>query len=137
MSDTFVATQVSNIVALIKRLYDLEMAKNLDDWMDMWDASFVITFPFATHPAMPPIRGKENLRSIIRQKFIDRVRIELGIEVMPFAYPLKALVHLDVTHVLEGGRVIRMPLICLFEFNSEGRIVALEEYFNQAQLAQQ
>ena len=121
-----------SVEALVTRLYDLEMAKNLDEWMAMWDPSYVITFPFATRPPIAPIKGWENLRDITRQKFIDRLHIELGVRTEPLADTLKALVHLDVAHTLADGTVRKLPLLCVFTFNAEGRIVALEEYFNQA-----
>jgi ketosteroid isomerase-like protein len=121
-------------VALVTRLYELEMAKELDAWMAMWDASYVITFPFASNPPMVPIRGLETLRDITRQKFIDRLHVELGVRVEPLDDPLRALVHLDVAHTMADGSVLRLPLLCLFTFNAEGRIVALEEFFNQAAL---
>lgn len=132
MSIPGAAVSPSDSRAWVTRLYDLEMNKDLEPWMDMWDESFVITFPFATDPAMTPIRGKDNLREITRQKFIDRVRIELGVRVMPLADPLKALVYLDVSHTLADESVRKLPLVCLFTFNAAGRIVALEEFFNQA-----
>jgi ketosteroid isomerase-like protein len=132
MSSEHAAAGGSDTTAWVTRLYDLEMNKDLDPWMDMWDESFVITFPFATDPAMTPIRGKDKLREITRQKFIDRVRIELSIRVMPLADPLKALAYLDVAHTLADGTVRRLPLLCLFTFNAAGRIVALEEFFNEA-----
>jgi hypothetical protein len=122
-------------VALVKRLYDLEMAKNLDAWMEMWDPSYVITFPFATHPPIAPIRGLKTLRDITRQKFIDRLHIELDVRTQPLADPLKALVHLGVAHIQADGSVRRLPLLCLFTFNSDGGIVTLEEFFNQATLS--
>jgi ketosteroid isomerase-like protein len=121
-------------VVLVTRLYELEMAKELDAWMAMWDASYVITFPFASHPPMAPIRGLETLRDLTRQKFVDRLHVELGVRVEPLDDPLRALVHLDVAHTMADESVLRLPLLCLFTFNAEGRIVAMEEFFNQATL---
>jgi ketosteroid isomerase-like protein len=129
------ATGALDFVTLVKRLYDLEMAKNLDAWMEMWDPTYVITFPFATHPSIAPIRGLETLRDITRQKFIDRIHIELDVHIEPLADPLKALVHLGVAHTQADGSVRKLPLLCLFSFNTDGRIVAMEEFFNQATLS--
>jgi ketosteroid isomerase-like protein len=123
-----------NTLSLVRRLYDLEMAKDLEAWMAMWDASYEITFPFSTSPAIAAVTGLQNLRQITQQKFIDRLHIELGVRAEGLADPLKVLVHLDVAHTLADGTVRRLPLLCLFTFNSDGRIVALEEYFNQATL---
>lgn len=125
---------VLSVEPLVTRLYDLEMAKDLDAWIAMWDPSYVITFPFATQPPLEPITGWDNLREITRKKFIDRLHIDLGVRTEVLADPLKALVHLDVAHTLADGTVRRLPLLCLFTFSAEGRIVALEEYFNQVPL---
>jgi ketosteroid isomerase-like protein len=121
-----------DVAALVTRLYDLEMSRDLESWMDMWDDSFVITFPFATDAARVPIRGKENLRQGQIAKFVERSRIELGVTVLPLADPLKALVYLDVHHTLAAGGERHVPVLCVIAFNNAGRIVAMEEFFNEA-----
>lgn len=124
----------TDLPLLINRLYQLEIDKTLDDWMDLWDPSFAITFPLATHPAMAPISGLDALRDITRQKMIDRVRIELDVRIEVMANPLKALVFLGVVHHLADGSTRKIDLLCMFTFTQAGKIVGLEEYFNQAGL---
>jgi hypothetical protein len=126
------ASTTLDITQLVKRLYDLEVKRDLEAWMDMWDDSFVITFPFATDPTRVPITGKDNLRRGQIAKFEERSKIELGVKVSPLAHPLKALAILDVHHTLSAGGTRSLPVLCLIEFNSSGRIVAMEEYFNEA-----
>jgi hypothetical protein len=125
-------TPAPDLTALINRLYQLEIAKNLDPWMELWDLNFTITFPLSTHPAIDPIRGIDTLRAITRQKMIDRVKIELDVRVELLADPLKALVFLGVVHHLADGAVRRISLLCKFTFTPQGKIVLLEEFFNQA-----
>lgn len=121
-----------DLTALIHRLYQLEIDKQLDPWMELWDPGFTITFPLATHPVIEPVRGLDNLRAITRQKMIDRVRIELDVKVERMANPLKALVFLGVVHHMADGSARSIDLLCMFTFTAEGRILLLEEFFNQA-----
>ena len=132
MTTDTIPAPAPDLTALIHRLYQLEIDKQLDPWMELWDPAFTVTFPLATHPAIEPIRGLDTLRSITRQKMIDRVKIELDVRVELMANPLKALVFLGVVHHMADGSVRQISLLCMFSFTAMGRILLLEEFFNQA-----
>lgn len=123
-----------DVTAVLTRLYDLEVARQLEPWLELWDDDFEIVFPFATDPARLPVRGKDRLRSDQVAKFDERARIELRVEVLPLADPLRAVVKLDVRHVLSAGGERKLPVLCIFTLTPEGRILRLEEYFNEVAL---
>jgi ketosteroid isomerase-like protein len=123
--------------ALINRLYELEMAKDLDAWVELWADDAVIIFPHAVDPASRRVVGKDDLRRITAQKFADRETIQVRVETVPMRDPRLVLAKLDVQLTMAATRkVIAAPILCLFEFGDDDRIVAMQEYLNEAALTE-
>ena len=119
----------------VERLYDLEQRQQLDEWSALWAENVVVSFPLAVDPETSRIRGKSNLVELTRRKFEDRDKVVIDLRVESLADERRVLAHLDATIDFASGERLELPLLCLFTFDQDGLIAAMDEYLNEALVA--
>lgn len=122
-------------VAVVRRLYELEMAKDLDSWARLWARGVVVMFPLAVDTEATRVEGLTTWVDVTRQKFVDRAHIKVDARVEALADPHRVLAHLDVHLEFSAGGSLNAPLLVLFTFDDDGLIERMDEYVNEAGIA--
>ena len=121
----------------IRTMYDLERRQQLDEWAALWAEHCVVSFPFATDPASMRVEGKDTLVAWTAEKFRDRDKVEIEVEVAPFADGRRVMSQLHARIHFATGDVLALPILCLFTFDEAGLILTMEEYVNEALISGQ
>jgi ketosteroid isomerase-like protein len=118
---------------VVQRIYDLEVAQDLDAWSSLWAETAVVEFPLARNPLAERIEGKEALVELTATKFRDRSNVSLDVQLDSLADPSKVVASVRVRFTDEpSGSVVDAPILCIFTLNEDGQVARLEEFFNEA-----
>ena len=79
----------------------------------------------------PQLRYEVWRQPLVAQ-FLDRADSRIDHRLERIVGGQRVIAHLDVELVFNDGVVVRGPLLIIFTFNSEGLIVLMEEYVNEA-----
>ena len=120
-------------VAVARAMYAYEVDKNFDAWFALFDDDVVISFPLEKDADALRVVGKAAWGEITRQKFIDRARTTLDLDVAAFADGRRAFTRLTVSIEFANGTAVRgLPLATVLTINDSGLIVSVDEYENAA-----
>jgi ketosteroid isomerase-like protein len=119
----------TDLVERTHALFRFDMDRNLEAWASLWADDAVVTFPH--DPARPSndTHGKAAQVEAMRQKMIERERVELDVRTEPLADGRRVLAHIDVRISFVDGRQVRGPMLSILTFDETGLISAVEEYF--------
>lgn len=115
----------------VRRLYEYERTKNLEDWAALWADDAVVRFVLDVVPGKRDVYGKEAIVAWTAAKFVDRASSTIDDQIETIVGGLRVVVRLGVDLVFNDGAVASGPFLVIFTFNSDGLIVLMEEYVNE------
>lgn len=122
---------VSDAEDKIRRLYEYERTKNLEEWAALWADDAKVTFNLDVVPGQRDFIGKAAIVAWTAKKFVDRATTRIDHRLETIVGGRRVVAHLDVEMVFNDGVVVAGPLLIFFTFNEEGKIVLMEEYVNE------
>ncbi|MEW1811964.1 nuclear transport factor 2 family protein [Pseudarthrobacter phenanthrenivorans] len=122
----------SQLTDTVARIYELERTKQLEPWKELWADDARVVFPLDVVPGSRDVIGKQAITDWTAAKFIERTKTELEIRLAPMADGRRVLAHVHVTLFFENGTTIGGPILVVWTFNEEGKVLLMEEYVNDA-----
>ncbi|WP_415854164.1 nuclear transport factor 2 family protein [Sinomonas sp. G460-2] len=116
----------------IAAMYDYERTQQIEPWADLWADDARVTFPLDSEPGSRTVEGKEAIVPWTRNKFVERASTDIDARLEAVAGAPRVIAHLDVFLHFENGLGIGGPLVAIFTFDEDGKVVLMEEYVNDA-----
>lgn len=128
MSDARDLTRARN-VATVRRLFELEVQKDLDAWCALWRNDGRQVFP--TGDGSTDIIGLPALRASAEHKFATRADVSITTDVLAMADPDWVFASLNASMRLIGPEKTLTTLIwCRFRLDEDGKILEMQEMFD-------
>jgi len=123
---------LDELMGKVVAMHDYERRKISDAWADLWADDAVVCFPIEIDPGSRKWVGKEAIVAWNAQKYIERAWTDIDARVEAIAGTRRVVAHVDVVLHLSNGLSIAGPLLIIFTFDEDKKIVLMEEYVNDA-----
>lgn len=118
-------------VATVQQYFRLQEAQDLDTWITLWAENGAQAIPYAPAGFPEMVAGRDRLEGIYRGLFAGYAELSIrDLRIDPQQDPNRVLARWHTHAELTGGGTYDNDLIGLFEFDDDGKLNLLTEYFN-------
>jgi ketosteroid isomerase-like protein len=118
-------------VAAVQTYFRLQQARDLDTWITLWAEDGAQSIPYAPEGFPKLVAGRHELEQIYRDLFAGYAALTIqDLRIDPLHDPKRVLARWHTRAELTAGGTYDNDLIGVFEFDDDGTLRLLTEYFD-------